>query len=124
MIRERDRINSRLSTECGAHHKAQSHHPEILTRAEIKSHVLNPRSPGRPSPSYFRVSPALVTHPYSRQQDAGLEEDEPPPFRGHPWKSYPVFLGCSGHNLVTGSPLAAGKAEKKESFILGRNVPT
>ena len=42
--RGRERIRSRFSTEYRARHRAQSHDPEILTRAEIKSQMLYPLS--------------------------------------------------------------------------------
>lgn len=39
--RGREGILSRLHTHCGAQCKAQSHDPEIVTRAEVKSWTLN-----------------------------------------------------------------------------------
>ena len=44
MQRETERILSRLHTQCGAQHRAQSYDPGIRTWAEIKSWVLYPLS--------------------------------------------------------------------------------
>ena len=38
---EGERIPSRLSTEWGVQHRATSQDPELMTRAEIKSQMLN-----------------------------------------------------------------------------------
>ena len=45
--RGRERILSRLHTQHGAQHRAQSHDPEITASAEIKSQMLNRTKPPR-----------------------------------------------------------------------------
>ena len=42
--REREKIPSRIHTQHGAQHEAQSHDPGIVTWAEIKSGMLNPQT--------------------------------------------------------------------------------
>ena len=52
--REKERISSRLPTECRAWYSTLSHDPEIMTQAKIKSRMLNWLShPGTPLFIYF-----------------------------------------------------------------------
>jgi len=61
--RKRERISSICPTERGAQHRAQSHDPEIITRAEIKSWVLHqPSHPGAPCFSCLQESFLRAPH--------------------------------------------------------------